>query len=218
MSAATQKSSAQNRFDIREYKRSLREKYKSFRSSIPPEKKRDLDRRIFKNILDSKLYKQTDLILIYVSMKDEIFTHDFIEKAIEDGKTVAVPYCISGTRDMDFYKINSLDELEVRTYGVMEPIAEKAEKITDFRNSICILPGLSFDKRGYRLGYGGGYYDRFLNKKFNGKAIIGVCYQKAFRERLKHGYFDVSANYIVTEQALRPAQRKKYSEKKKRAN
>lgn len=205
MSGSKNQYKKRKKFDIRKYKSSLRKKYKEFRRSIPPDIKKKKDSSIFQHILNSKLYKNSEMVLCYVSFKDEINTHDFINRAIKDGKIVGVPYCISGTRDMDFYKISSLDELEVRTYGVLEPVAKEENRLTDYKNSICIMPGLSFDKFGYRLGYGGGYYDRFLSGKFNGNAIIGVCYQKAVRYRLTHGYFDVPCDYVATENGMKPS-------------
>lgn len=189
-------------FDIRKYKRDLRETYKKKRAAMPSQVKKTKDQAICRQVLKMREYKRYDLFLCFVSLPEEIDTKPLIEQALQDGKTVAVPYCIPKTRDLEFYKITSLAELEVRTYGVLEPIPEIKNKITNFENSLCILPGLAFDRYGYRLGYGGGYYDRFLSKKFKG-VTAGICYQSCIRGKLIHGRYDISADFLVTERGIR---------------
>ncbi|MDL2232032.1 5-formyltetrahydrofolate cyclo-ligase [Ruminococcaceae bacterium OttesenSCG-928-L11] len=191
-------------FDLRVYKRSLRQRYRSLRKSLTPEEKTDFDSRILHNLCSLDAYKSCKTVLTYVSTPEEINTHPLIERALADGKTVAVPYCIDGTRNMDFYIIHSLDELVPRTFGVLEPVAETSRKLTDFRHSICILPGIAFDQYGYRLGYGGGYYDRFLSHVYKG-TTIGVCYDRCTKGFLSHGRYDVPCRMIVTETSCRKA-------------
>lgn len=189
-------------FDLRAYKQDLRATYTTLRKKMTPEEKAEKDTAIFRNVLHMPLYTTASMVLCYVSMEEEIDSHGFINRCLADGKCVGVPYCIPGGREMDFYQIHSLDELEVRTYGVLEPIAETSKKLSDYSDSICILPGLSFDEHGYRIGYGGGYYDRFLSQKYDGKAKIGVCYNYALRPNLLHGRYDIPADYVVTEQRV----------------
>ena len=147
--------------NIREYKISLRDRYKAIRLNYTPEQKEKLDLDITFRLMRTYQYKNADVILCYVSTPLEVDTHYFIKKALEDGKKVAVPKCRPENVSMDFYFINGFDDLEKGTFGVLEPIESKCE-IFQGENSICIVPGLCFDHSGYRLGYGKGYYDRFL--------------------------------------------------------
>ena len=187
-----------NSFDIRGYKQELRERYKLLREQMPLENRRENDSNILRNLLATAQYKACNTLLCYVSTAREIDTHALITQAFADGKRVAVPYCIAGTRNMDFYLIKSLDELSRRTFGVLEPEPERAERLDSFENSICVLPGIVFDYYGYRLGYGGGYYDRFLSDNYQG-ITMGVCYQSCTLPRLRYGRFDVPSCIIITE-------------------
>ncbi|MDR1628906.1 MAG: 5-formyltetrahydrofolate cyclo-ligase, partial [Oscillospiraceae bacterium] len=136
-----------------------------------------------------------------VSTAIEVDTHAIIREALERGKTVAVPRCVDGTRDMDFFVIRSLHELEKGSFGVMEPNPETCEKLPDYQRGLCIVPALAFDKEGFRLGYGKGYYDRFLSL-FKGETL-GLCYADCFSEKpLPHGKYDKRVSLVITENTI----------------
>lgn len=185
-------------FDIRGYKKKLRSRYKAIREKMEPGFKQRCDARIRGRVLALREYRECKTLLCFVSTPIEVNTHRLLKRALADGKTVAVPYCIDGTRKMHFYRINSLDELAPRTFGVLEPDPEKATRVTDFSRSLCILPGLAFDRSGYRLGYGGGYYDRFLSKVYTG-VTVGICYANCIARTLPRGRYDVPCQILVTD-------------------
>lgn len=188
------------RFDIRQYKKSLRKHYKIKRDKLPAHVKEKKDKSIRFRLTGLKEYKDAKLVLIYMSSNSEIDTKSIIETIWEDGKKAALPRCISGTREMDFYEINSFGDLEEGSFSLMEPKLT-CRKITQFKDSICVLPGFCFDDYGYRLGYGGGYYDRFLSQKYekDGGSKIGICYDFGLRLHLSHGKYDIPCDIIVTE-------------------
>lgn len=188
-------------YDIREVKKRLRAKYKEVRRNMPPEEKAARDAAIFETLSNMHLYRRAKMLVIYVSTPIEVDTRRLISHALGQGKAVVVPRCIDGTRLMEFYRIRSLDDLEKRTFGVLEPKVEQCEKVEDFDRSICIVPGLSFDYAGYRLGYGGGYYDRFL-EKYPGMRI-GVCYANCVDKGVPRGRFDRQVHYLVTDRYVR---------------
>ncbi len=191
-----------NPYDIREHKNTLRNKFKEIRLNFSKEEKENLDEKIFEKVINSKFYQECDVVFLFVSTKIEVDTIKLINFSLENGKKVAVPKCVDGTRNMDFYYINSVEELEVATFSVLEPIVNICEKVLKVpTKSICIVPGLSFDKEGYRLGYGKGYYDRFLS---NFKGItLGICYCACFFGTLPHGRFDKKVDYLVTEKFIK---------------
>lgn len=185
-------------FDVREYKKELRARFKKLRLEIPAEKKLEKDAKIRVGVMNLPEYKACKTLLCYVSKDAEVDTHKLIEAAIKAGKTVAVPYCVEGTRDMEFYKITSLSQLMPGTFGVLEPVADGKNRIIDFSGAICVLPGLVFDMAGFRLGYGGGYYDRFLSRKYRG-VTVGICYSECTMNSLRHGRFDMACSMLVTD-------------------
>ncbi len=187
--------------DIRPIKTELREKYRAIRESMPPDVKAETDRAIAKQVRRLWQYKKTDTVLIYVSTAIEVDTRTIICQALEDGKRVAVPRCVPGTRSMEFYYIHSIDDLKPGMFGVLEPTPNPDNLLTDMDHGLCVVPAFSYDWQGFRLGYGKGYYDRFLSR-FEGH-IIGICYSNCVQRSLPHGRYDRPVELLVTEKYLR---------------
>lgn len=187
------------RFDIRAYKKNIRTRCKQKRLALTQEEKARRDAEILRRLTGQWAVKSADTLLTYVSTPIEVDTLGLIEWALKSGKRVAVPYCVDGTREMRFYLICSAADLRRRTFGVLEPIPERCEELTDFACSVCIVPGLAFDRSGFRLGYGKGYYDRFLSR-YDGP-MIGLCYHDCLLRSLRRGRYDVSCATVVTELA-----------------
>lgn len=190
-------------FDIRQYKTDLRLKYRTIRTEMPPARKKRKDAQILSRLQNTREWKRSKLILTYVSTEIEVDTHRLIERCWQEGKRVAVPRCVDDTRKMYFYEITSWDQLEKHTFGVLEPIPSLCKRVSHFQNALCIVPGLSFDRDGYRLGYGKGYYDRFLSTYCTKTSKIGLCYEECVRAHLYHGRYDVACNLVVNEQYIR---------------
>ena len=187
--------------DIRPIKAGLREQYKRLRRNMPREIQDAYDETIARRVAALWQYKRCRMLLTYVSTAIEVDTRRIIERALADGKQVAVPRCVPGTRDMEFYLIRGLDELEPGTFGVLEPRPDPARLVKDFSSGLCLIPALCYDWHGYRLGYGKGYYVRFL-ANFGGH-MVGICYSECVRRKLPHGRFDRPAELLVTERYLR---------------
>lgn len=186
--------------DLREYKRNLREKRKKSRAAIPPEQKKDMDSRIARRVTSLHQYKSAKTLMIYASTPIEVDTFQIIEQAFSDGKRVALPRCIKGTKNMEFHYIRNLGELERGTFNVLEPRAE-LETVSDFSDTLMIVPALALDSFGYRLGYGGGYYDRYLAG--DGFTTVGICYADDYMYRMFHGRYDCPLGLIVTDRFIR---------------
>ena len=188
--------------DLRQEKNRLRNQYKSIRKSYDPYYKSTMDKYIFRRITGIYQYKSAEVILTYVSKELETDTIRLIKRAWADGKRVAVPKCIDGTRLMKFYYINSFYQLEKSSFGVSEPkekLCEKLDTVPD--NSICIVPGMAFDSSGYRLGYGKGYYDRFLSGYKGLK--VGICYSDCIKWALPRGKYDRPVDILITDRFFR---------------
>lgn len=189
-------------FDIRKHKTELRERYKLIRREMPVNLKKLRDEKIFSKLIGLDAYKAANTVLTYVSTDIEVDTIKFIKHALNDGKTVAVPRCVPNTRDMVFYVINSLRDLERGSFSVLEPILKKCRKLIDFKGAFCIVPALVYDRYGYRLGYGKGYYDRFLSAHPN-MFLVGIGYCCCTVTELIHGRFDVAVDTLVTEKYVK---------------
>lgn len=185
------------RQDIRPLKAELRSRYKKLRGSLSAADKAEMDQKILNRVMNLWQYRETRLILTYVSTPIEVDTRRLIEKSLLAGKRVAVPRCVPGTREMEFFLIQSLDELLPGTFGVLEPDPGRSALLEDVSEGLCIVPALSFDFHGYRLGYGKGYYDRFL-ARFGG-STVGLCYDNCMARSLPAGRYDRPVNLIITQ-------------------
>ncbi|MDR2932148.1 MAG: 5-formyltetrahydrofolate cyclo-ligase [Oscillospiraceae bacterium] len=180
------------------YKNDMRERYKALRASLSTEERSKKDAAIMAHVMAMPAYEQCKTFLCYVSMPREAATHHLIKAALSQKKKVAVPYCVAGTRLMRFYAIESVDELIPGSFGVLEPDPQLGKRVGEYDDAFCIVPGLVFDRHGYRLGYGGGYYDRFLLNDYSG-VTAGICYQICTVPRIKRGRYDMACDYVVTE-------------------
>lgn len=187
--------------DIRAVKDSLRKKNKDIRRKISKNKKLSMDFEIQQKVLSLNCYDQEDILFTYLSKEIEVDTLNIVKLAHLSNKKIAVPKCITETLNMEFYLIKSAEDLTLGAFNVFEPIPEKCEQVKDFSHGICIVPGLSFDSRGFRLGYGKGYYDRFL-AKFKG-TTVGLCYNCCTQVRLPHGRYDRPVDILVTDKYIR---------------
>ena len=187
--------------NIREVKTGLRARFRALREAMSRETKLKMDSDIQCRLLTLREYRAEDTVFTYVSKEIEVDTIAVIKAALLNKKRVAVPRCIPGTREMAFYYIRSLGDLEKGSFGVLEPIPARCEAVTDFSHGFCIVPGLGFDAQGFRLGYGKGYYDRFLSQY--GGFTVGICYSSCVQWQLPHGYYDRPVDLLITEKYVR---------------
>lgn len=165
--------------------------------------KNSKDESICVNFLNSDIYLKSKQIFCYAALNGEIATDLIIKSAFEDNKLVALPVCSDLNGSMDFYYIKSLVDVKIGAFGILEPDISKCEKAVDFHSAVCIVPALSFDKNGFRLGYGKGYYDRFLEKFTS--ISVGLCYNSFLSDVLPINKYDKSVDYIFTENgAIKP--------------
>lgn len=186
--------------DIRGYKQDLRARSKERRRNMKSEEKQLLDKAVADNVRRLKEYRPAKTILIYMSTPIEVDTIGIIKNAWADGKRVAVPRCIPDTRDMEFHYIDNLECLSEGSFSVLEP-DESFPIVTDFSGCLMIVPGMHFDMKGYRIGYGKGYYDRYM-VRFTGISA-GICYSGELKPFLYHGRYDRHVDIVVTDKRIK---------------
>lgn len=113
-------------------------------------------------VIASNDFQSADTIGITISRYPEVDTRPLIEAAWEAGKQIAVPKCLHATREMDFRLITTFDNLETVYVDLLEPIIDKTVSVGKNEIDLQIVPGVVFSEEGYRIGFGGGYYDRYL--------------------------------------------------------
>lgn len=185
---------------MNEAKDKLRSKLLYTRESIPESERRTFDVEITERLFELPEFKLSDIVLCYISFGSEVSTEKIVEYCLSYGKVLAVPRCVVDKTELKFHIISSRDDLRAGHYGIMEP-SSACPVLENAKDSICIVPCLSVDHRGYRLGYGKGYYDRFL-AGFKG-VKVGLCYD-AFRceSELAVDEHDVALDIIITDKAV----------------
>lgn len=183
-------------------KDALRARMRAARKAIPADERAQIDAAICERACALAEFQQAQVVLTYLSMGAEIDTRGIIERAWRAGKAVALPRC-TGPRQMRWFRVTSLDNLQKSPFGVDEPpIDEKTEQLlATGKRMVAIVPGFTFDKNGYRLGYGGGFYDTFL-AGFDGPSI-GLCRSAMRVDDLSAlgavGEYDLPVTVVVTE-------------------
>ena len=182
-------------------KQRLREERLAARETLSEQERCALDGCITQKLLATPEYAEAATVLTYVSVSSEVSTRMFIECALRDEKTVAVPRCLPGHR-LEFVAIASLDQLVAAPFNLLEPSKDlSALTESQMNDSICIVPAIFVDTKGYRLGYGAGFYDRFLST-YPGKKICLAYQQNLSKTMLPHTEFDVPVDMVITESAV----------------
>lgn len=153
------------------------------------------------SIVHKSLFEQTEwqkavTIGITLSRGREIDTSRIIERAWEENKKVVVPKCIPDSKELQFRTLTSYDQLEKVYFGLREPIVAETTFVDPTHIDLIIVPGLLYDHDGYRIGFGGGYYDRFL-AHYNGQTL-SLALDEQIQETLPHETFDIPVQKIIT--------------------
>lgn len=190
-------------YEIRKHKIDIRKNHLARRAALPAEVRAARDRKICQNILSAATYRYADVVLMYYPVKSEVDILPVFHAAVAAGKKVAFPRCNAEDRSMIFYFAESEEDFEAGTYELREPkpsLPAFDPEDADGQNVICIVPAVVYDRRGYRIGYGGGYYDRFFGKhRF---ASIGVAYEDFILKSVPHGRFDISVDVVISERGF----------------
>ena len=141
---------------------------------------------------ETELYKNAKSIYGYLPYNQEVRTVEMLKTAIADGKRVAVTKCFG--EEMRFIWLEDLDAVAPGYANIPEPIAD--EPIADDTTALVLMPGLAFDPQGHRIGYGGGFYDRFLAEEPN-HPTLALCYGFQMVEHLETESFDIPVDQVV---------------------
>jgi len=184
--------------DIRIVKRRLRKELRAAHAELSPDYLAESDRGIFENISKLPEFQSARAIFTYYSIQNEPDTHKIIELALKMGKIVTLPL-IRGNGIMDAAIIRSFEDIGAGAFDIPAPAAD-AELLPPDKIDFAIIPALTFDREGFRVGQGGGYYDRFLSKaKF---FTVGITRSRFFVERLPREEHDMPVCCVVTENEI----------------
>ena len=178
-------------------KKQIRKEILALRKTMPISLLEEKSRIITGKVIRHSVFQSAECIFCYIDAKGEVRTKDIIEYAWSQGKKVAVPK-VHG-EIMEFYYITAYDQLEEGNFGIQEP-KESCQKVKCIpENSIVIMPGVAFDMRGNRIGYGKGYSDKYFSKNSN-LYKMAIAFSIQILPEILADEFDVRANCVIIEE------------------
>jgi 5-formyltetrahydrofolate cyclo-ligase len=176
-------------------KRAMRARMRAMRDAIPPRDRAAMSREITRLLVDLPETKAADCVFVFNSFASEVGTHTLIERLVADGRRVCVPVLVDGALEAAAYTPGQA--VVPSGYGAMEP--RHRSIVEAFRIDLVVVPGLAFDRRGHRLGYGGGYYDRYLRRLPPAVRRISPAFHHQVVARVPRGDGDERVHAIVTD-------------------
>lgn len=187
---------------IGQQKKQLRTQFLKAREQLTVREVSEKSAEIAKRLFSLPELLTAETVFLYASYRNEVRTDEVLETLLKQGRQVALPVVL-GDR-MEFYRLRSLTELSAGYRGIREPGPREELRCVPQRGDVMLLPGTAFDLTGGRLGYGGGYYDRYLERCAGEKlCLIGIAYEiQLSGEPLPSETTDRSVRYLVTEQRI----------------
>ena len=173
-------------------KKQLRSQIREKKRTMTQEQIEKASARLGELFAQTPEYKNAKTIYGYLPYNQEVRTVPMLEQALRDGKKVAVPKVYGD--DMKFIYMTDLSCVEKSDFGIPEPVAD--EPIADDPTALVLMPGLAFDTEGHRIGYGGGYYDRFLASEPN-HPTVALCYEFQLLPKLETEEFDIPVDTVL---------------------
>jgi 5-formyltetrahydrofolate cyclo-ligase len=181
-------------------KKEIRKKILLLRDSIDESLRQMKDKKIFDRLINLPEFIAANKILLYASFKSEVSTADLLKYCIKLNKTIVFPKVDKINNFLVLYKINSINNLKKGYMGIPEPEVSEEYKVNVNDLDLIIVPGVAFDEKCNRLGYGKGFYDKLL--KGIDKTIIGLAYEEQIVQSLIVEKHDIRINKIVTDKRI----------------
>lgn len=174
----------------------LRKKHKYLRNQMSLMDVIAYSESISNTVIESKAFESAKVVFAYMATMNEVHVRFIIEEALQQGKKVALPKVVD--KVMVYHLVDSLDQVTLGAYNIMEPTSDC--EVEPNEGDLMLVPGIVFDQKGYRIGYGGGYYDRYMSRfaavDYN---RLGVCYANQLVEAIDVEAFDQKVDRVVCE-------------------
>lgn len=178
-------------------KKDIRNQMKALRSSFSDEYIRERSSIIGKKLIESTWLFDYEQIFVYAAAKNEVALTDFIRYCISHDRKLAFPR--TEGLEMEFYEVTDPSKLEVGNFGILEPDSSCPLAVP---HNVCMLvPGVAFSRNGFRIGYGRGYYDKYLSRYAASRIYtVGIAYEKQLVPAFLTDKFDIAMNRLITEE------------------
>ena len=188
--------------NVKEEKAALRLECARVRGAIAPSEKEARDEKICRHLGSLAVFRYARKVLLYYPIRSEVNILPLMQTALSMGKEVYFPLC-HPTKEgvMTFHRVTDAEQLTKGSFSVPEPSAAAPLYEDDSSLTVCVIPALAYDREGFRLGYGKGYYDRFLSTYRCTK--LGIVYSDFILSEVPRGRFDRRVDILVTERGIK---------------
>lgn len=184
-------------------KSELRREYTQMREAMDQSEVERLSEKIIDTILKLPVFKRAETVMVYLNFKNEVDSLRMIEESYKAGKKVVIPYCEKETMEIIPSELNDIEtEIVKGKNGYLQTKKDCVKPVPIEDIDLIVVPGIAFDKRCYRLGFGAGYYDRFLRKLNFEKPTIGLCYDFQIIHSIPIEGHDVPLDFVITEERI----------------
>jgi 5-formyltetrahydrofolate cyclo-ligase len=184
-------------------KSELRREYTQMREAMDQSEVERLSEKIIDTILKLPVFKRAETVMVYLNFKNEVDSLRMIEESYKAGKKVVIPYCEKETMEIIPSELNDIEtEIVKGKNGYLQTKKDCVKPVPIEDIDLIVVPGIAFDKRCYRLGFGAGYYDRFLRKLNFEKPTIGLCYDFQIIHSIPIEGHDMPLDFVITEERI----------------
>ncbi len=183
-------------------KASLRKKILKLRDNLSQTEIELFSEKIYSRLFKNNIYQKAKYIMSYLNIGSEVRTEPIIHKAFNDNKNIVLAKTKKIDKNLELFEINNIEDIEIGPYGIREPIPEKSKTFEPNNLDLVLVPGVAYDLRGYRIGYGGGYYDRFLSNLPTEITSIGLAFEIQVVDKINNESYDQSVDIIITDKRL----------------
>ncbi len=165
-----------------------------------------MSRTIVQDIVETSVYRRSDRIMAYASFGSELRTDEFVRHVLDQGKTLLLPRVDRQKGSLDIYRVRDpVRDLRGGTWGIREPRPDRCARVGPHAIDFVLVPGVAFDTRGTRLGYGGGFYDKLLADGLSpGAWLVAGAFETQMVEKVPLDEHDVPMDVVVTENGHYP--------------
>ncbi|HJV45460.1 MAG TPA: 5-formyltetrahydrofolate cyclo-ligase [Bacillota bacterium] len=180
-------------------KKELRKMVLQVREALDKNQSRVKSEIISQRILNLPQYQKATCVFTFIPFGHEVDIRPVLEDGIKQGKRMVIPKTFTKEKYIATYEFTDWNQLVAGVYGILEPDPGKAIEVRPDEIDFIVIPGVAFDRMGGRLGYGGGFYDRFLSNYDRLPSLVAVCFQEQLVERIPMKPHDFKVDYIITD-------------------
>ncbi len=183
-------------------KKTLRKSILSQRDAMSSDDKKRLSGTICRSLIALSAYNEAKTVMCFLSFRSEIDTSLIVKNILASGKRLIVPITDIKTKTLRLSYVKNMDDLVISTYGILEPSPSAFKEASPKDIDLVLVPGACFNLKGYRIGYGGGYYDKFLPNIRKDALVLGLCYDFQIVSSIHPEKHDIPVDIVLSEKRM----------------